>query len=325
MPTKTKTPASSPFLPLGSGITRIDTGLMREGMAACYLIEENGYAGIIETGINATVPRILDLLEQKGISRSQVAYVMPTHVHLDHAGGVGALMQLLPEAQLVIHPRGARHMVDPSKLTAGSIAVYGEKAFREMYGEIQPVPESRIIIAEEGMKLDLNGRELLFLDTPGHARHHLCIYDASSAGIFTGDTFGLAYPEMGGDQEPFIFPTTTPVQFDPEALKRSIKKLLSLRPEKMYLTHFGVVEQPETLSEALLQQIDDYVDIALGLTGAEDRVNVLQTALIEYTMERWQPHGSPLTEEQCRGRLQFDMALNAQGLDIWLQQQGSKT
>ena len=133
-----------PYADLGQHITRIDTALMRDGLAACYLLQGGDEYVIIETGTHNTVPIILALLEQREIEREQVKFVIPTHLHLDHAGGVGGLMQALPVATLLIHPRGARHMIDPSKLKAGAIAVYGEDAFAKTYGDVIPVQADRV-------------------------------------------------------------------------------------------------------------------------------------------------------------------------------------
>ncbi|MEH6550261.1 MAG: MBL fold metallo-hydrolase [Pseudomonadales bacterium] len=306
---------------LGSGITCIDTGLMFEGMAACYLLEHGGEVAIIETGINNTVPVIMGLLEIKGIALEQVVYVIPTHVHLDHAGGAGLLMQQLPNAQLVIHPLGARHMIDPAKLIAGTKAVYGEQAYIDMYGELLPIDESRVIQASDEMTLTVGGRELHFYDTPGHARHHFCIHDPLSEGIFTGDTFGISYQIFDGPDGRFIMPTTTPVQFDPQALKASIARLMSLSPQRMYLTHHGMVENPSELAAQLIEQIDDYVELAKKSSPGPDRIDRLTEVLKSYTAKRISEIGLDFTDEELDKWVSFDMKLNAQGLDVWLDRQ----
>lgn len=308
---------------LGHQITRIDTGMMRDELAACYLIRGADQYAIIDTGTNRTVPVILGLLEQRGISRSQVRYVIPTHVHLDHAGGVGGLMQALPEATLLIHPRGARHMIDPSRLKAGVLAVYGEKTFAEVYEDIIPVPEERVRTLNDGAEILLGDRRLLFLDTPGHARHHFCIYDAASNGIFTGDTFGLCYPPLVTENGPFIFPTTTPVQFDPEPLKQSIHRLLALEPERMYLTHYGLVENPQPLGERLLAMVDGFVALAERVEKQEEPdqlESALVSAMKDFLFRKLREHGCSLDDDRLMALLGMDIRLNCQGLRVWLQQ-----
>ena len=172
------------------------------------------------------MPRLLAALEAHGLDRDAVDYVIPTHVHLDHAGGAGLLMQELPKAKLVIHPRGARHMIDPSVLMEGVRAVYGKEVAARDYGELVPVPAERVVTTSDGMVIELGGRPLRFMDTPGHARHHHCIWDEASRGWFTGDTFGIVYPELAL-RGPYIVPATAPVQFDQQALHESVARLLA--------------------------------------------------------------------------------------------------
>lgn len=302
---------------LGNGITCIDTGYTRPSMTACYLVEQDGRAAFIETGVNNNVDGMLALLDQKGIPRDCVDYIMPTHVHLDHAGGAGRLMHELPDARLVIHPRGARHMIDPARLIEGTRAVYGDEKFEQLYGELLPVPADRVIEAPDNFSLQLAGRGLLFMDTPGHARHHYCIYDESSAGIFSGDTFGMSYREFDTQDNRFCFPTTTPVQFDPPALHESIERLLALKPEQVYLTHFGRIDQPARAAEQLHRDIDEFVHLAGTVNDPDTLEEKLVDLLGDYLMERAKFFAGNLDEKTIYGLLEFDIHLNAQGLAIW--------
>ena len=303
---------------LAHGITCVDTEQQRQGMAASYLIQHQGVAAIVECGTTHSVPSLLALLAKKNIAREQVAYVMPTHVHLDHAGGAGALMRELPNARLVMHPRGARHMIDPTQLIAGATAVYGATAVQKMYGEMVPVPESRVIIAEDGHTLSLNGRVLEFIHTPGHAQHHYSIWDAASRGYFTGDSFGLSYREFDGPDGPWIFPTTTPVQFDPQAWERTLDRYLAQAPQRMYLTHYGVVEGVPGLAEQLRKGIREYVHIAEALARAPHRHLQIKEALTKLALHELADRDCELPELRCRMLLEADMELNAQGLGVWL-------
>ncbi len=310
------------YLDIGHHITRIDTAMVHEGLAACYLLQADQACAIIEAGTHNTVPVILALLEARGIELSQVKYVIPTHVHLDHAGGVGGLMAALPEATLLVHPRGARHMINPAKLKAGATAVYGEAQFAEIYGDIIPVDEQRVRTMDDGDEATVGDRKLVFIDTPGHARHHFCVYDPASRGIFTGDTFGLSYPPLTTANGPFICPTTTPVQFDPPALKASIRTLLALKPERIYLTHYGMVENPQPLGERLLTMVDDYVALAEAVVVTSDgdgQEQVLMTAMREYLFRCAREHGCEMSDEQLDAVLGLDIQLNSQGLAVWLQ------
>ena len=300
------------------GITRIDTGFFRDDFDAAWLVVEDGRAAFIDTGINASVPRLLGALEAKGLGVDAVDWVIPTHVHLDHAGGAGLLMRALPNARMAIHPRGAPHMIDPAKLIAGASAVYGEDEVRRTYGDIAPVPAGRVVEAPDGFTVDLAGRALLCLDTPGHARHHLCVWDARSRSFFTGDTFGLSYREFDTANGAFILPTTTPSQFDPVELRASIDRMCAYEPEAMLLTHYGRVVEVPRLAGDLRLQIDAMVAIAREYKSVPDRHERMKDALAKLHVARALEHGIDMPPEVIRQRLAMDIELNAQGLGIWV-------
>ena len=303
---------------IGQGITCIETHYIRPGLACCYLIQEGDAAALIDTGTTHTAPMILELLEQKEIPREAVKYVIPTHVHLDHAGGSGALMEALPGATLIVHPQGSRHMIDPSKLTAGATAVYGEEAFARNFGRLTPVPVSRVVEAPDGFSLDLGGRTLVCIDTPGHARHHFCVWDEESNGFFTGDTFGMAYRELGTDRGPFMMLPSTPVQFDPESWHKTLDLLMSYDPERMYLTHYCAVENPSGLVGALKEQLDQFCVIARGADAA-NRQETIGIGLRDLFVERLRDHGCAWSDTKIEAFLGDDIDLFAQGLRVWME------
>jgi len=303
---------------LGHGIWALDTGFKRPLFDASHLVVENGHAAYVDVASTHSVPRLLAALEGLGLTPADVDHVILTHVHLDHSGGAGALLRHLPAAKLVVHPRGARHMIDPSKLVKGSAAVFGEEEVRTAYGDVVPVDAERIIEAGEGFVLELAGRPLHFLDTPGHARHHVCIWDEASRSFFTGDTFGLAYPELASDRGAFIIPTTTPVQFDPEALAESIGRMLQRAPRAMLLTHYSQVGDVEHLARELMGQVRTLVDLARAADGSPERSSHLRTAIGEYLLGRAVDHGCPQPPDRLRELLAHDVELNAQGLEVWL-------
>ncbi len=301
------------------GVATIDTGFKRPGLVASHLIVEGGRAALVDVGVAPTMDQVLAALESQGVGRDQVDLVLVTHVHLDHAGAAGVLMRELPNARLVVHPRGARHMIDPSRLIAGATAVYGEAQMRAEFGDILTVAAERVIEAPDGTVVSLNGRELVCLDTPGHARHHYCVYDARSHGLFTGDTFGLSYRDFDTAQGAFAFPTTTPVQFDPEAMHASIDRLLGYQPECVYLTHFGRVEAPQQLARQLHRHIDALVARALAVANeGEERERLLVQSLSDYVVEAVAGHGCTLPRERVLQLMGMDIVLNAQGLVCWL-------
>jgi glyoxylase-like metal-dependent hydrolase (beta-lactamase superfamily II) len=314
----------SSYQNIRSDITCIETHYQREGLASCYLLQEGESAALIDTGTPYTVATIMALLEQRGLRPEQIRYVIPTHVHLDHAGGAGQLMQRLPEARLVVHPFGARHMIDPTRLAAGATAVYGEEQFAEDFGELVAVDPERVIKAEDGLTIDLNGRQLLCLDTPGHARHHICVWDRQSRGFFTGDTFGIAYQELTTARGPFMLLPSTPVQFDPVAWHTTLDRLMTFQPERMYLTHYCAIEHPETLVDSLHQAIDTYVEIAHACRTAEPRLPLLRQRLQELYLNQLRQHQCTLPAEEIERLLALDTELCAQGLDVWLSKAGTR-
>ena len=253
------------------GITAIDSGMVRPQMAACYLMETGSAVAVVETGNAASPDRILKVLESRGRRADEISHVIVTHVHLDHAGGAGTLMKRLPQATLVAHPYAARHLIDPSKLEASARQVYGDARFDEMYGTLVPVPEERVRVMEDGDELSVGGRTLSFMDAPGHARHHFTVWDGQTRGWFTGDTFGLSYRELDTENGPFVFPTTTPIQFDPPALIASIDRMMEKNPACMYLTHFGRVLDVPRLAEDMRASIQEYVELAERFGTADDR------------------------------------------------------
>ncbi len=300
------------------GIHTVDTAFQRAHFDAAYLIVQNGRGAFVDCGTNHSVPALLGALRGNGLAPDEVDWVLVTHAHLDHAGGAGLLMRQLPNARLVAHPRAAPHLIDPARLIAGATAVYGEAEMMRSYGRIVPVAQERVVVADDGHRLDLAGRELLFLDTPGHAKHHYCVWDERSRCWFTGDTFGLSYRELDSAQGAFVLPTSSPVQFEPDALKRSIGRLMSYRPDGMYLTHYGRVGDTEKLARDLCESIDAMVALGHECDGATDRHPRLVDALTALYLQRVRAHGCALDDAAVLTVLGMDIELNAQGLAVWL-------
>ncbi|UPG92477.1 MBL fold metallo-hydrolase [Luteibacter aegosomatissinici] len=300
------------------GIHTIDTGFGRPAFDAAYLVVEHGRGAIIDSGTTHSVPRFLDAIQAADLKPADIDWVILTHVHLDHAGGAGELMRHLPNAMLAVHPRGARHMIDPSVLIAGAAGVYGEEAVRRDYGTIVPVPGDRVIEATDGFVVDLAGRALLCLDTPGHAKHHIAIHDDRASAFFTGDIFGLSYREFDTANGPFIIPTTSPVQFDPDEAHASIERLMRYEPQAMYLTHYDRVEDVKRLARDLHEQIDAMVAIAKRHAADPDREARIATEFADLYVGRAKKHGVDMSPDDITRLLKIDIKLNAQGMIVWL-------
>lgn len=308
-----------------NGTHAIDAEYVRPMLDAVHLVVHGGRAAFIETGTSRSVPQLLGALAELGISREAVDWVFITHVHLDHAGGAGQLMQALPNAKAVLHPRGAPHMIDPRKLVEASIAVYGAEAFGELYGEIVPIPAERVVVTEPGQRFSLAGREFEILHTPGHAMHHQVFFDHHAKAVFTGDTFGLSYREFDVDGRAFAFPTTTPTQFDPDQLIDSIHRILALQPQAAYFTHYGEVRDLPRLATALERMTRAFA--AAAKEEAERREAIGSTAsLRERLLQRVRDivyaeisaHGCAMNPDKIDELLALDIGLNVDGLISWL-------
>ncbi len=304
---------------LDFGITCIDTQHMRDDFVAAYLIEDNGRIAFIDTGCYLSIPMLLGTLDAKNIPRENVDYIILTHIHLDHAGGAGELIKHLPNAKVFVHEYGANHLIDPSKLRAGVIGVYGELFFKQFLGDLIPIAEDKIIIAKGNDEIRLGNRILKFIDTPGHARHHICIWDEKSQGIFSGDTLGVSYREFDTPQGELIFPPTTPIQFDPKTWKTTINQLMQLQPKYAYLTHFNRIEFTQKSADMLIKHIDGFVKIAEQAQHKKNRHKVIKADLLNYLLNIANKHGVTLLDEAQQIKLfKGDLEICAQGLGIWL-------
>lgn len=316
--------------PAFNNIHIIDADYVKPNIAAIHLIEQNGKGALVDTGTNHSFANIQKYLASIDMSLDDIEYIILTHIHLDHAGGAGLLMKECKNAKLICHPRGARHMINPEKLIAGTIAVYGEEKFAQLYGDLFPIEQERVIETHDDMTLDFNGRTLRFLDTPGHALHHNCIIDEQSNSVFTGDTLGLAYPDLTYNDQPFLIPTSTPVHFDPQAMHESIDRVMSYQPQTLYLTHYGPIKPNTMMIAELHEQIDDLVMMAQAhiqdtptdkLLNNSELEDQLAHAIRDYWVTRLSNKGTDMDEETIAKFLKMDAQLDAQGLLVWASRQ----
>lgn len=303
---------------VGKGVFAVDTGYVRPGLAASHLIVDAGRAAFVDTGTATAVPRLLAALKHLGRGPQHVDYVFLTHIHLDHAGGAGQLMRSLPAATLFVHPRGARHMIDPAKLIEGSRAVYGATEFRRLYGTILPIPVGRVHEVADGERARVGRRTLELIHTRGHADHHYCIVDQEARAIFSGDSFGVSYRELDTQNGVFILPTTTPVHFDPQAAHATIDRLLSYAPESVFLTHYSKVTDVARLAGDLHADLNAFEEIARDCENMQERAQSIADRMRDHLWARLDKHGFCGDDRRREDILGMDIELNAMGLDVWL-------
>jgi len=306
------------------GITAVDAEYLYRGHAAAHVIEDSGRAAFVDVGTNASAPYLLAALEELGIDRTSVDYLFLTHVHLDHAGGAGALMRELPNARALLHPRGAPHMIDPARLIAGAKAVYGEEPFRRMYGELLPIAAGRVQVVGDGERVQLGARSLELIHTPGHAQHHYVVVDRAHASIFTGDTFGISYRALDTGKGAFIVPSTVPTQFDPAQHLASIDRMLAYQPESMYLMHFSRVTGVPRLAALLKEQITELARIARAHADDPEPANGIRADMLALWLKLARREGSRLADAEIGQALAGDLTLNTQGLISWLERERTK-
>jgi glyoxylase-like metal-dependent hydrolase (beta-lactamase superfamily II) len=217
--------------------TIIDTMMHgREGITAAFVVRGDDATALVETGPRSSIDHVLAGLEAAGIE--QLDWIVVTHIHLDHAGAAGTLAKRFPEARVAVHPVGAPHLVDPSKLWASASRIYGDDMER-LWGGIDALPEDRIEILKDGDSIDLGGRRLTALETPGHASHHHAYQDDGTALVFTGDALGVSPRGMSAFR-----PATPPPEFDLEVALASIERIRTCGATSLWLTHFGPSDVP---------------------------------------------------------------------------------
>ncbi len=300
-----------------TSVVTIDCYYLEPGHAAAYLLVEDGRAAFIENNTVHAVPLLLDALAERGLAPEQVDYIIITHLHLDHGGGTSALVRACPNAAVLCHPRAERHLIEPERLIAGAKMVYGEDGFERMYAPIDPIDPARIRSMADGEAIPFGNRTLTFLHTLGHAKHHMCIHDSGSAAVFTGDSFGVNYKAWRKSTKPFLICSCAPTDFDPIQARASARRILDMRPDRLFPTHFGELTEVSAAAEVLNRSIDQCEDIlnharASGLEGTalqrfcEDALAAAYRGLLDFC-------GVPKGAEEW-GTYDSDLPVNAQGI-----------
>ena len=270
---------------------------------AVYLIKESEEI-LIEPGPAAAVPSIRDGMSHLGMKN--LAYIIPTHIHVDHAGGTGALAQLFPQAKVLVHPSGLKHAVDPSRLIESTKNVFGPD-FEASLGAILPVPESQIKVPEDGEVISVNSRELQIIYAPGHAPHHIAIFDRAVKGIFCGEALGLP----GEGAEPFPLPAVAPPGFDQELYLETMEKLRKLDSQMLFYSHGGIGREPDKLISIAEENTRALGDIILNALKEGEAAEAISRRVGDHVASRF---GLELSE--------FDLAMTVAGYTIYFTKKG---
>nr|WP_100398609.1 MBL fold metallo-hydrolase [Bacillus sp. FJAT-44742] len=275
---------------------------------------------ILETGPSMSLPYIKQGMKELGRTLDEVDYIIVTHVHLDHAGGAGLLLTECPNAKVIIHPRGARHLIDPSRLIKGAKAVYKEK-FEELFEPVIPIPEDRVVVLEDNSTLTISSeRTLTFLDTPGHAAHHYSIYDPESEGVFTGDTIGIQYPDAKKVNKDIYIPSTSPNQFDPDAMLSSLERIMALEPKRIYFGHYGMCKDPKEVDKQIKMWLPRFLSIGKDSFEQHHTEEKLSETLFTEMSEHYQlDHSEDLSN--LTAFLKMDASVSAMGIIHYFAQQ----
>ena len=302
------------------GIQAIDTLMAgREQVTSAYLLEAAEPA-IVETGPSTSLEALVEGLARLGIGPQDLAHVVVTHIHLDHAGGAGSVAARFPEATVWVHERGAPHLADPSRLVASAERVYGEERLREIFGTVDPVPAQRLKAVSEGDVIPLGDRQLEVLYTPGHASHHVALADSRTGGIFVGDALGVFLPDVR-----ILRPATPPPEFDMEVAIRSIERIEDRRPSTILFSHFGPAEEVGHLCSLAVSRMRRWAALVEEALGRTDRIEEVVRELRQGTASDARAAGS---ERQAaiedRYELLSSYQMNAMGLIRYLKGRGDQ-
>lgn len=311
---------------IASNFYCIDThDLNRDERTSAYVLVDEKIA-LIETAASPSVPYIIEGLKELSISLEEIDYLIVTHIHLDHAGGAGLFLQSCPNAKFVVHPRGASHMIDPSRLIASAKSIYGQ-AFDQLFDPIVPVAADRVIEIGHGEVLPLGKHNLTFYHTEGHAKHHLSMHYSATNGMFVGDTTGVRYPEMDKEAIDLIIPSTSPNQYNPETMEKSIQFYENMNVSELYFGHYGVYKNPQEAYRQVRYWTPLFLAEGKKALAAsdhfEEQTRLLDGRLKEIILQYLQAQGIP-DHHPVYQTIPFDTNVSAMGILDYLMKAKSK-
>ncbi|WP_340002850.1 MBL fold metallo-hydrolase [Oceanobacillus sp. FSL K6-0127] len=277
-----------------------------------YVIQEEALT-LIETGPSPSVKYIKAGLAALGHALDEIKYIIVTHIHLDHAGGAGLLLRECPNATIIVHPRGERHLINPKKLAAGARAVYGD-SFSELFDPIVPIPEDRLLVKGEGDILEIGPNcTLEFWDTPGHAKHHISIYDPISNGMFTGDTVGVRYEQLVPNGVDLFLPSTSPNHFNPNDMEASIKRIRDKNLDRIYFGHFGMTQNIEEALNQVQSWLEVFMEVGEQTVIEGKGYDVISQRLLTKIQEHLREKGIP-DEHEVYILINLDLQVGSLGI-----------
>jgi glyoxylase-like metal-dependent hydrolase (beta-lactamase superfamily II) len=289
-----------------TGITGVDTWMAgRTRVTSAYLLHGSQPA-LVETGPTTSVEAVTAGLNVLGLGPDDLAHIVVTHIHLDHAGGVGTLSHHFPGATIWVHQRGAPHLAEPSKLVSSATRVYGEDRLRELYGPVEAVPKGRLRAVSDGDRIELADRSLEVLYTPGHASHHVALADSLSGAVFTGDALGIHLPDVR-----VLRPATPPPDIDVELGVRSIERIHERAENLLLFSHFGPVAEVDELCDIAARRLRKWADIVRDALEETDDLDRVTELLERKTADEF---GSVDAVDRERYEILSGMKMNASGL-----------
>ncbi len=302
------------------GVQAIDTWMgRRERVTSAYLVEADEPA-LVETGPTTSKEALLAGLHELGVGPEDLAHIVVTHIHLDHAGGAGSVAPHFPAATVWVHERGAPHLADPSKLVASAERVYGREKLHRLFGPVEPVPADRLRALTDGDRIPLGGRELEAIYTPGHASHHVCLVDSASGGIFVGDALGVFLPDIR-----ILRPATPPPEFDLDQAIASVERIAARQPPVVLFSHFGPALEVSHLCALAIQRLRKWTSVVAAALKETGELAEVVRRLREGTASEF----APATHERLAGledryELLSSYEMNAQGLMRYLRKAGDR-
>ena len=293
---------------------------MTERTGSYILVDRPNGVSIIETGPSLSVPYIKSALSKKKIALDEVKYIIVTHIHLDHAGGAGLLLKDCPNAKVVVHPKGSRHLQNPARLIQGARAVYGD-AFDSLFEPVLPIPQDRLIEMDNETVLQLSAeRTLTFYHTPGHANHHFSIFDSRTDTLFAGDTLGVRYPQLERRGIYFYLPSTSPNQFNPSLMLESAVIAELLNPSRIAFGHFNVSNKTEEVYKQLRKWLPFFIKTGKSVLNMKEDWQLLKELLLAEVQKELSSYDI-CKDDPIYEVIQLDLTISAMGVMDYLKKQ----